>query len=315
MLDDQGIASLGLAQIAYERNELEQARQLASRALDLGLQRANGSLQVQATIQLAYLHSAKLDLPRARELLKGLEGKIQNAALLRDIQNAQVLLSIHANDISALGWWVKMVSVEEQTILHLKKETEAFTLARLQIVEGKIDEAINLLQEWRKDALMNGRVRSQVEALCLEALAYQADARMVEASQALSEALTIGQAKGFRRLFLDEGARMATLLQATLPAFSSRPLSLFASTLLHSFAPEKSSSSTASSSTIQMEPLSPQELRVLRLLVSGLSNADIAGELVVSTNTIKSHVKSIYRKLNVNSREEAREVTRELRLL
>ena len=47
-----------------------------------------------------------------------------------------------------------------------------------------------------------------------------------------------------------------------------------------------------------MEALSQQELRVLRLLVAGLSNADIARELVVSTNTIKTHVKSIYRKLN-----------------
>jgi LuxR family maltose regulon positive regulatory protein len=64
-----------------------------------------------------------------------------------------------------------------------------------------------------------------------------------------------------------------------------------------------------------MEALSQQELRVLRLLVAGLSNADISRELVVSTNTVKTHVKSIYRKLTVNSREEAREVARELKLV
>ena len=315
MLDDQGIASLGLAHIAYERNNLEQAEQLTRRSLELGQQRANESLQVQATIQLARLHFAKRDLPSAREILKTLEAKIQNAALLREIQNAQVLFFIHANDISALEWWVKMVSVENQTILHMKKESEMFTLARLQIAEGKIDDAINLLKLWHEDAVQNGRVRSQVEALCLEALAYQADSNMVEASQSLGEALTIGQAKGFRRLFLDEGARMAALLQATLPTFHARSLSLFASTLLHSFSPEVISPLTTTSSAIQVEPLSPQELRVLRLLVAGLSNADIAKELVVSTNTIKTHVKSIYRKLNVNSREEAREMARELKLL
>ncbi len=131
----------------------------------------------------------------------------------------------------------------------------------------------------------------------------------------LSEALTIGQDKGFRRVFLDEGARMAALLQTILPTLPNRTLSLFASTLLHSFPSEVASHLTATSSTVQMEALSQQELRVLRLLVAGLSNANIAQELVVSTNTIKTHVKSIYRKLNINSRDEARELARELKLL
>jgi LuxR family maltose regulon positive regulatory protein len=315
MLDDQGVASLGLAQIAYERNDLERAEQLSQRAVELGEQRANESLQVQATLQLAHIHSAKGDPAHSRQMIKALEGKIRNTALLRELQNAQVLITIRANDISALGWWQKMVAVQDQTILPLKKEAEAFTLARLQILEGKIDEAINLLQGWRKDAVMNGRVRSQVEALCLEALAYQAASNMAAASQSLSEALTLGQAKGFRRLFLDEGARMAHLLQSSLSTLPSRALSLFASTLLHSFATEAISPLSTTSSTIQVEPLSPQEMRVLRLLVNGLSNADIAQELIVSTNTVKTHVKSIYRKLNITSRGDAREVARELKLL
>jgi LuxR family maltose regulon positive regulatory protein len=315
MLDDQGIALLSLAHIAYERNDLEQAEPLAMRSLELGRQRANESLQVQATIQLAYIHSAKRDLSVVRELLKNLEASIQNVGLLREIQNAQVLFLIRSNDISALEWWVKMVSAKSHIILHLKKESEAFTLARLQIAEGKFSEAINLLKWWYEDAVQNGRVRSQVEALGLEALAYYSDSNLSKATQSLNEALIIGQAKGFRRLFLDEGPRMAALLQATLSTLSKRTLRLFASTLLSSFAPEVTAPAMVTSSEVQIELLSPQELRVLRLLVAGLPNADIAQELFVSTNTIKTHVKSIYRKLNVNSREDAREVARELKLL
>ena len=220
MLDDQGIASLGLARIAYERNNLEQAQQLAKRALELGQQRANQSLQVQATIQLAHIQAAKRDLSGAREFLKVLEAKTQSKDLVREIQTARVLFSIHANDISALEWWVKMISVENQMVLYMKKEDEMFTLARLQIAEGKIEDALNLLKLRYQDAVTNGRVRSQVEALCLEALAYQANSNMVEASHSLSEALTIGQAKDFHRLFLDEGMRMASLLQAS---FSTLP--------------------------------------------------------------------------------------------
>jgi LuxR family transcriptional regulator, maltose regulon positive regulatory protein len=59
-----------------------------------------------------------------------------------------------------------------------------------------------------------------------------------------------------------------------------------------------------------VEPLSPQEQRVLRLLGAGMSNPEIAEELVISVNTIKTHVQSIYRKLGVSSRREARALAR-----
>ncbi len=63
------------------------------------------------------------------------------------------------------------------------------------------------------------------------------------------------------------------------------------------------------------ETLTERELRVLRLLVSDLSERDIGRELYVSHNTVHSHVRSIYRKLGVSSRAHALERTRELRLL
>jgi LuxR family transcriptional regulator, maltose regulon positive regulatory protein len=52
-------------------------------------------------------------------------------------------------------------------------------------------------------------------------------------------------------------------------------------------------------------PLSDRELTVLRLLASRLTTTEIAGALFVSPNTLKSHMKSIYRKLDVNSRADA----------
>src|SRR5688572_5783866 len=160
-------------------------------------------------IRLAHIHAAKGELPQARERLKSLEAKIQNPALLPEIQTAQALLSIRENDISSLEGWLKFMSSKAQTTLHLQKEREAFTLARLRIAEGKAGEAIELLKPWQENAAQNGRVRSQVEALCLEALASHADANRSAASQSLRDALAIAQAKGFRRTFLDEGSRMA----------------------------------------------------------------------------------------------------------
>lgn len=315
MLDDQGFAALSLANIAYEKNDLGEAEQLAARALDLARQRGNELLQAQATIRLACIQAARNDLQRASELMKPLVSGMQHPTLLREVQEVQSRFSILSGDLLALKGWQALISNDRESRLNVQKEREALTLARLRMAEDKANEALELLKDRVNDALENGRVRSQITALCLEALAHHAKSDLTQAKKSLSEALTLGQAKGFRRIFLDEGTRIAVLLQAILPTLPTRNLSLFATTLLHSFPPEAMPLGGVTSSTVQVEALSQQEVRVLRLLVAGLSNADIARELVVSTNTIKTHVKSIYRKLNVKSRDEAREVARELKLL
>jgi LuxR family maltose regulon positive regulatory protein len=64
-----------------------------------------------------------------------------------------------------------------------------------------------------------------------------------------------------------------------------------------------------------LEPLSEREREVLRYLPTIMSNADIAAELFVSVNTVKTHVKSIYRKLGATRRQEAVRCARQLGLL
>ena len=64
-----------------------------------------------------------------------------------------------------------------------------------------------------------------------------------------------------------------------------------------------------------IEPLSERELEVLRLLASDMDGPDIARELTVSLNTVRTHTKSIYAKLGVNSRRAAVRRAGELDLL
>ena len=63
------------------------------------------------------------------------------------------------------------------------------------------------------------------------------------------------------------------------------------------------------------EELSDGELRVLRLLASDLTQREIGAELYLSLNTIKSHTRSIFRKLGASSREQAVARARELELI
>jgi ATP/maltotriose-dependent transcriptional regulator MalT len=64
-----------------------------------------------------------------------------------------------------------------------------------------------------------------------------------------------------------------------------------------------------------IEPLSDRELEVLGLIAAGLSNREIAQELVVATSTVKTHINNIYRKLDVLRRTQAVARAKELNLL
>jgi LuxR family maltose regulon positive regulatory protein len=275
--------------------------------------RANQPLQIQACLQLARIEAAGNALQAARDRLIALRLHWPNPAYLQDIQNEQAWLSIRTGDFSALEEWSKAPPAQTQLSMLLQQETRAFLLARHHIARGCPQEALALLDAWEQDSAQNGRLRSQVLAPSLKALAERG--APTKAAQALTQALALAQPKGFKRIFLDEGARMADLLQVYLSEPANRSARVYAATLLHLFPAEAQENSRIPAVAYRMEPLSQQELRVLRLLAAGLSNPEIARELVVSTNTIKTQVKSIYHKLNVRSRAQAREVAHALNLL
>jgi LuxR family maltose regulon positive regulatory protein len=78
---------------------------------------------------------------------------------------------------------------------------------------------------------------------------------------------------------------------------------------------QKSISSGGISEVDLAEPLSQREKEVLRLLVTDLTTPEIAGEMIVSVSTVRSHIKNIYAKLGVHSRYEAVTKARELGIL
>jgi LuxR family transcriptional regulator, maltose regulon positive regulatory protein len=196
----------------------------------------------------------------------------------------------------------------------VQQEREALIVSRLLIAQG---EALRLLERWQAEACAQGRTRSELEIQVLTALAHFARKHLPLARQLLREALTLAQAEGYQRLFLDEGEAMATLLRTILLDIREEPLVTYAQDLLRAFPQIQAgqNSSPPAVSTLLIEPLSSQEQRVLRLLAAGRSNPEIAQELIVSVNTAKTQVQSIYRKLNVKSRWEARETARRLKLL
>ncbi len=316
MLDDQALAWFGLGAIAYERNDLEAAEQQAARALDLAVQRSNEDVQMHATVLLARVRQARSEPAQAQDLLQRLAVRIRRPLLLREALMWQARLSYANHDPAAVEHWSAIQAQGNPDVPPTLQEQEALILARLRMADQQPAAALKLLEPWRIDAHQHGRVRSEIEILSLQALAYFAQSDQEQARKWLIRVLNIAQPRGYQRVFLDEGEPMAQLLRSTLADLGKRSLQTYATILLRQFASTRPTQPVpaASTSSPLLEPLSPQEHRVLRLLAAGLSNPEIARELVVSTNTIKTQVQSIYRKLNVNTREDAADVARQLNL-
>lgn len=133
-------------------------------------------------------------------------------------------------------------------------------------------------------------------------------------SSRLGEVLALARAEGYLRLFLDEGEPMAALLRAMVSRVREKSLLAYLQRVLRAFDAEHASKTRSSVPSHQIEELSPQEQQVLRLLAEGRSRQEIAETLVISINTVKTHLQRIYQKLNVTNRFEAYEVARRVHL-
>ena len=195
------------------------------------------------------------------------------------------------------------------------REREQMILARVRIVQGRFDEALHLLARLAEDAETGGRLGRLIEILALQAVARQLQGEAAEALVALEKALTIGEPEGYMRVFVDQGASMATLLQQAAargiaPDYVSRLLAAFG------VGEQASTSAPLHPGTPSLvEPLTTRELEVLGLIGAGYSNQEIAQALVITLNTVKKHASSIYGKLEVRSRTQAVARAQELGLL
>jgi LuxR family maltose regulon positive regulatory protein len=178
--------------------------------------------------------------------------------------------------------------------------------AAARLVRGDALSALRRVEQLLEPGAWQHPTR-RLHAWLVAAVARQALGRTRDASEAVERALEIAAAERYRRPFVDGGGAVRRLLQrhATLPTAYAPVLAELVEAL----------ESVATPPAGLLEPLSDRERDVLRLLPTLLPNTEIAGELFVSVNTVKTHVKSIYRKLEVSSRREAVARARQLRLV
>jgi LuxR family maltose regulon positive regulatory protein len=181
------------------------------------------------------------------------------------------------------------------------------TAARLELAGGNAEAALELLS---RPGLTGVHVVATVEHAVLEAIARESSGEPGRAGQALERALEIAERTGHRWTFLEGGRRVEALLRRQIRTGTAHRA--IAGELLLAFEDRDDERRAVAP---LLEPLSERECAILRYLPTTLSNREIAAELFVTTNTVKTHLRSIYRKLDVARRREAVDRARDLRLL
>ena len=230
-----------------------------------------------------------------------------------ELAQGNVAAAIRWADASGLSF--------EDDGLPYPREGEYLALARVRIEQARDDPRISLLQDvlhlldrllWEAEA--KARIGSVLEILVLRALTYQAQGNRTAALSTLERALLLAEPEGYMRLFVDEGTPMLALLRL---AQARGMVPSYVATLLSAFG-EKTGANPAlheGRSSSLVEPFTEREREVLRLLLEGASNREIARHLVISVHTVKKHVYNICGKLNVQSRAQAIVRARTLNLL
>src|SRR5216683_1129235 len=318
--DDIAHAIFGLARISYERNELDMAWQQAEEVLAIGQSLALEFHEVQAILLLARIQHARGETAKARLRLEALLARRPATRpddawpLSREIRTLQARLALADGDLAAVQRWTTGVERSDGPLFPFATEQETLLLARWHLAQDRSEAALQLLQDLERVAQETGRRRSAFEAQALLAMVYAAYGQQEQARHILLTLLAHTCTEGYLRLFLDEGEAMATLLRPLVLHLREQPLLASLQGILRAF-PGSGGTQATSPATFLPEPLSAQELRVLRLLVPGRSNAEIAHELVVSVNTVRTHMQNIYHKLNAHNRAAAVEVARQLHLI
>ena len=320
-----GSAYIGLSHILYEWNDINGAIQHTTIGIKLAERGGVLGTMLIGLLLLTWQNYVCGNSEASKEALQRVEGirPKSHPFMLLHLHHAlarKARLSLIQGDLNAANRW----AASQEPKLNLRNvpdfwsEQPYLILVRLRIAQGEVDEIPVLLEHLVKKMEAENRTGSLIEILTLQSIAWQAQGELDQAIDTLERALSLAEPEGYVRTFVDEGEPMVRLLRL---AASRGIAKKYARRLLASFhpgaepQPRVSSGERAVVPSPLVEPLSERELEVMRLIVEGKSNREIAEALFIVEGTVKTHINNIYSKLDVQSRTQAIARVRELTLL
>jgi LuxR family maltose regulon positive regulatory protein len=312
---------VGLGALHVELDDVPSARRELARSAELGQPGALAQNAYRSRVTMARVCEAEGDLAAAIDLLDE-AARVYVGDFSPNVRPVPALRArawLRQGRLDDAVAWVTQQGLSPTDDLSYLREFEHLTLARVLMAqhsresgEAHLDTAVELLTRLLHAAEAGARHGSVIEIRIAQALAHQLRDDLSQAVLSLQAALNLAEPEGYVRIFVDEGAAMASLLASAVDDGNTSPYVRRLRSALG--ATDTTTAKTAAGSALA-EPLSSRERDILRLLGTDLSGPEIARELVVSLNTVRTHTKNVYLKLGVNNRRAALRRAHELNLL
>ncbi len=308
---------VGMSELHRERDDLHAATQHLLRSKELGEHTGLPQNRYRWCVAMARIRAAQGDLDGALDLLQEAERLYMGDFFpnVHPLAAWKTRVWVAQGRVGEAFDWAREHGLSVSDDLSYLREFEHITLARVLLArytsdrtDGSLREAMELLERLLQAAEAGERTGSVIEILIVQALAHQAQGDIPAALAPLERALTLAEPEGYVRIFVDEGPPMAVLLQ------EAAKHGIAPNYVHHLLTATGRAPDRPPVTQVLIEPLSERELEVLRLLGTGLNGPEIARELVVSLNTMRTHTKNIYSKLGVDNRRAAVRRAEELHL-
>jgi len=307
--DLAAIAGAFLAEAAYEKNNIHEATRLLDFALP-HIERADAWLEVYIA---AYTTAMKLArVSSDSESLREITNRAFSTASSRGLPRLRAIAEMQAQELDHLdrsetpddGATQRLGQAIDSAIDHLAlRQLRVSVAARDHLKRAEYDTAIRLLKQECSRNFDQRLIRSFVSLSVLLAVAYWSNGQHAKATAAFESALSASLFEGIKRPFIDEGDALVPVIrdltQTSGKQRGNRLRDRFLAELMMEI------NAAGAKPHADQGELSAREQQVLRYLVQGRSNREIAEAISISINTVKFHVKNIFDKFGVTARKDA----------
>jgi LuxR family maltose regulon positive regulatory protein len=221
---------------------------------------------------------------------------------------------------------IRLDAIEEETLRLEPESVDVGTMsrssrARLLIQKCRFDEAVSLLRAWLA-SMENAKAATLYEIVQLRtllAIAEQASGNETDAQTCLLKVLAVTEHDGVVRILADDGTVITSIFDALVNGGAIRPHDNYYENVLGALTiqsnPKAKKTVDAGFKSLDLtdeDTLSSRELDVLELVVKKLSNKQIAKTLFITPETVKWHLRNIYKKTGVSDRGLAAKIWKQM---